>query len=137
MEFKKLNSEYVAKVRGADYKIDWDKVVSKPQKKVKDFLYNYWEFDDVYEELRIPGSKLRIDLLNYSQKVAIEISPESSHSYNKFFHKNRAGGFLASVKRDLDKEKWCGDNDLFYICLKETDLSNLCLMMFEEKGLKL
>ena len=88
------------------YRIEWEKKISIPQKKVKDFFYDSWRFDEVLEEFRIPATRLRIDLLNISRKIAVEVSPKSSHSYNKFFHGERVGGFLASVERDIKKKEW-------------------------------
>lgn len=137
MKFKKLKGEKEVNVNICKFLIDWNKEVSSLQKKVKDFLYEFWKYDNVLEEFVIPGSKLRIDLLNLTQNVAVEISPESSHDYNDFFHKTRVGGFLASVKRDFEKQEWIERNGFIYIELKSADLKNLTKEMFKEKGLEL
>lgn len=142
MKFKKLNSSFEVNVNTAKYSIDWSAAVSRPQKKVKDFLHSFWRYDNVLEEFVIPGSKLRIDLLNLTKiedynGVAVEISPQSSHSFNSFFHKDRVGGFLASVKRDLGKMEWIQANGFLYISLDDADLKNLTVEMFLEKGLQL
>ena len=142
MKFKKLNSSFEVNVNTAKYAIDWAKAVSKPQQAAKNFLHPYWKYDNVLEEFLIPGSKLRIDLLNLTKiedysGVAIEISPESSHSFNPFFHKSRVSRFLASVKRDLGKMEWVKENGFLYVCLNEADLKNLSVEMFLSKGLSL
>jgi len=87
--------------------IDWDpkREVSGPQGEVKRFLRPYWERDIVLEELPIPGSRLRLDLVNVNQGIVVEVSPFSSHSFNPFFHKSLAG-FQNALKRDIKKEDW-------------------------------
>lgn len=88
------------------YLIDWDRAVSKPQKAVKDFLWPYWAHDIVLEELRVPHSLLRIDLMNASRGIVIEVSPTATHAiFSEFFHVSTAG-WTASLKRDMDKEHW-------------------------------
>ena len=52
--------------------VDWDKKVSTPQFKVKSFLQDFWKNDVIVEEFIIPGSKFRIDLFNFSKKIAVE-----------------------------------------------------------------
>lgn len=138
MKFKKLNSQYEVNVNTAKYKLDWEgKFVSKPQTQVKDFLFPFWRHDTVLGEFVIPGSRLRIDFLNLTAKVVIEVSPESSHSFNPFFHKSRAGGFLASVKRDGDKEVWARQNGFQFIIVGQKELDNLTKETFAELGLDL
>lgn len=61
------------------------------------------------------------------------ISPSSSHSFNPFFHKSRAGGFLASLKRDQGKEEWILENGFQYICLGDEDLKDLTRERFKTK----
>ena len=97
----------VRDVNISDYIVDWERVVSKPQKTVKDFLRKYWKTDIVLEEFRIPNSLMRIDILNFSKKIAVEVSPSSSHSFNPFFHQNSPAKFLASLKRDIKKKDFC------------------------------
>ena len=115
------NNKYNLKL--IDYLIDWDREVSKPQKAVKDFLYPYWKRYIVTEETPIPGSRLRMDLICWSLNphIVIEVSPESSHSYNQFFHKSKVG-FGAAVRRDLNKQMWAERNGFLYVSLS-TSLS--------------
>lgn len=112
---------YEIKKSFSKYKINWDKTVSKPQKRIKDIIRPFWEGQDVYEELVIPSSKLRIDLVNFTQNIALEISPRHHKEYNPFFHKNRSA-FLASINRDKDKFNWCETNGMKIIELFEEDL---------------
>lgn len=119
----------------AKYKIDWDKVEnkSKPQLIVERFLNPYWKSDYVLTEFRIPGSKMRIDLLNINKNIAIEISPLSSHSYNDFFHKGNRLNFLLSFKRDEYKQKWIEKNNFTYIKLSDNHLKNLSVELFAQE----
>jgi len=90
VKLPKLNSSTLVSVNIAGYLIDWDKVVSKPQKQVSDFLRRYWAADCVLSELRIPGSLLRLDIVNVSKKIVVEVSPDSIHkNYNPFMHGDR------------------------------------------------
>ena len=116
------------------YAIDWSHVVSKPQKKVKDFLRPYWVSHVVSEEFAIPGCgkrPLRVDLINWTRKIAVEVSPRSSHGFNSFFHKSRIG-FSAAVRRDLGKEEWCKANGFAYVELNEDDIEQLSVEWFED-----
>lgn len=135
MKFYKNKSNVEVNVALTKYLIDWERKVSKPQKKVKDFLYPFWKHERVLEEFRIPGSgKLRVDLMKLSgQKVVIEVSPESSHSFNKFFHGSRESGFLASMKRDFEKQEWAEKNGFLYCELRQGDIDNISVNLMKEK----
>ena len=109
------------KVNPSKYLIDWDRTVSKPQKQVKDSLFQIWAADYVCEEFCIPGSKMRIDLINFSKKVAVEVSPKGSHKYNEFFNKNREN-YLRATKRDISKAEWCEKNGFRFVEIKDQDL---------------
>ena len=106
------------------YLINWERVVSRPQKAVKDFLRPYWEHGIVLEECPVFGSRMRIDLLRMDTcpPIVVEVSPESSHSFNAFFHGNSRNRFGRACKNDLDKERWAREiNGFDYVELKETD----------------
>jgi hypothetical protein len=133
MKFKKLNSNVEIDVNISKYSVDWERKVSKPQKAVKDFLFPHWKLDRVLEEFMIPGSRLRIDLMNISQRIAVEISPDSTHKdFNPFMHKNRISGFLGVKKRDMSKYDWITDNGFKYVLITDEELKNLNLNLFNE-----
>ncbi len=121
MVFRTLNGRE-RDVNISQYRVDWDHHVSKPQKAVKDFLRPYWNGGIVLEEFRIPGCKLRVDLLRMDgpKPIMVEVSPESSHSFNKFFHGSFAG-FQRSLKHDFAKRDWAIESDYIYIELTEAD----------------
>lgn len=114
----------------SEYLIDWDHSVSKPQKKVKDYLRRYWIAHVVCEEFRIPGSLLRIDLINFTRKIVVEVSPAGTHSFNKFFHRNRFK-FGAAVERDLKKADWVIASGFEYVEICEDDLDKLSKEWFK------
>lgn len=117
----------------ANYKIDWEQKVSAPQKKVTDFLRQFWEYDYVLQELRVPGSLLRLDIVNITKRIIVEVSPGSIHDkYSKFIHKSR-GGFLKKVNADADKKKWAEINNFSFIELDNADIRAISKEMIEEK----
>lgn len=116
------------------YIIDWDKVVSAPQKIVSDFLYRFWGKDIVLQEFRIPNSLLRIDLFNVTKKVIVEVSPDEVHGeYNLFFHKNRLG-FLKNLKADIKKMNWAERNGFKFVEMNSFDIKNLSVDLLIKKG---
>ena len=120
MKIKNIYGREVS-INTSKYSIDWEKKVSKPQKFVKDTLRPYWEGHSVCEEFYIPSSRMRVDLINFTLGIVIEVSPKKSHSFNEFFHKNRSN-FLSSAKRDLKKLEWTILNSFQYIEITEEDL---------------
>lgn len=132
LKFLKLSGAPV-NISVSKYLLDWNdetRAASKPQKLVESFLFPYWQNDYVLVEFRIPGSKLRIDLLNTSKKIAIEVSPASSHSYNPFFHKGEKLNFLASFKRDEAKREWIEKNNYQFVELNDNHLKDLSAELF-------
>lgn len=114
------------------YLINWDRSVSGPQFATKNFLKPYWSHHIVLEEFRIPSSRLRVDLLCIDLKIAIEVSPTSTHStYNPFFHGSMAG-YRSSIKRDLIKQQWCEKNAFKFVEITDQDMP-LTTQWFLEK----
>jgi hypothetical protein len=116
------------------YSINWQKKSrSKLQFKFKEFFYPYWKNHIVYEEFPVYGSMLKIDLLNATKKIAVEIQGSQHESFNKFFHDNSRLKYLDSIKRDVKKEKWIELNEFKFLELYEDDLKNLSPQYIEEK----
>tara|TARA_B100000029_G_scaffold357715_1_gene350488 strand:- start:109 stop:525 length:417 start_codon:yes stop_codon:yes gene_type:complete len=108
------------------YLIDWNKKSrSKLQKKVKDFFKPYWLGHIVYEEFPVYGTRLKVDILNATIKVAVEVNGPQHSSFNKFFHNNSRAKYLSSIKRDHQKAEWLKKNNYKLIELEESDLENL------------
>ena len=121
------------KISTSKYKIEWDRQrASAPQFRTKQFLKEFWLGDNVCEEFVIPASRLRIDLINFSKMIAIEVSGQQHETFNKFFHKNRLG-FIKSVKRDFQKIKWLESNNINLVELYDYETLNLNKKEIEQK----
>jgi very-short-patch-repair endonuclease len=121
------------KVSISKYFVEWDKIVgSNAQFSTKQFLRKYWLGETVCEEFRIPGSRLRIDLINFSRKVVVEVSGRQHENFNKFFHKNRIG-FIKSIKRDFEKIHWIETNGFSLIEIYDYEVENLNTDFIKEK----
>ncbi len=117
----KLQSRLVSK-----YLIEWDKKSrSKIQFKVKQFLKPYWENHVVYEEFPVYGTRLKVDILNATKKVAIEVNGRQHSNFNSFFHNNSRAKYLASIKRDVEKAKWLEMNGFTLIEIEEDEVPKL------------
>jgi hypothetical protein len=116
------------------YLINWEgKSRSKLQYKFKRFFYPYWKDHIVYEEFPVYGSMLKVDLLNATKKIAVEIQGDQHESFNKFFHDNSRLKYLQSIKRDVKKEKWLEMNEFKFLQVYESDLKTLSPQYIEEK----
>lgn len=114
--------------------IDWDgKSRSKLQFKFKQFFYPYWKNHIVYEEFPVYGTMLKVDILNATKKIAIEVQGNQHESFNEFFHDHSRLKYLQSIKRDVKKEKWLQINKFKFLELYENDLKNLSPQYIEEK----
>ncbi len=133
MKFIGFKSNREVNVTVNKYLIDWDHAVSKPQKLVKDFLRPYWGTKVVLEEFKVPGPgcRLRVDLMNLTDHIAVEVSPKGSHSYNPFFHGGSRHKFGSAMKRDLDKQTWLERNGFTYVELTDDDFDKLSPEWFE------
>ena len=114
-------------------RIKWNiKRASEAQYRTKLFLKEFWECDNVFEEFIIPGSRLRVDFINFTKKIAVEVSGRQHEEFTKFFHKNRIG-FIKSVKRDFQKIKWLEINDIELIEIYDHETLNLNKKEIEDK----
>lgn len=111
--------------------IDWSRKVSGPQKAVKEFLYPYWKRHVVLEEFTVPRTRWRMDLLNLTRKIAIEVSPGQHQKFNPFFHRNRPN-FGAALQRDIKKEEWAIRNGFTFVEIYQEDIDNLSVQWFQD-----
>ena len=121
------------------YLIDWDKKSrSKIQFKTKQFLKEYWENHIVYEEFPVYGTRLKVDILNATKKIAVEVNGSQHSSFNKFFHGNSRQKFLQSIKRDCKKLDWLEVNGFEVIEIEENEVPKLSYQLIEAKcGIKI
>jgi len=114
--------------------IAWEgKSRSKLQFKFKQFFYSYWKNHIVYEEFPVYGTMLKVDFLNATKKIAVEIQGNQHESFNKFFHGDSRLKYLESIKRDVKKIKWLEMNNFRILELYEDDLKVICPEYIEEK----
>jgi hypothetical protein len=115
------------------YLVDWDKSSrSKIQFNIKKFFEQYWKSHIVYEEFPVYGSLMKVDLLNATKKIAIEVNGEQHENFNEFFHANSRINYLQSIKRDCKKAEWLEKNNFKFIELYQKDLKNLSPNFFLE-----
>jgi len=116
------------------YLINWKKKSrSKLQKQVKDFLKPYWVAHVVYEEFPVYGTRLKVDILNATIKVAVEVNGPQHNAFHKFFHGNSRAKYLESIKRDCQKAEWLEDNGFQLVEVEEKDILNISKKFFQEK----
>ena len=115
------------------YLIDWDKKSkSKLQFNVKQFLKSYWQNHIVYEEFPVYGTRLKVDFINMTKRMAVEVHGPQHESFNKFFHGNSRAKYLASIKRDAQKAEWLEKNNFIFIEIYDKDIDNLSRQFIEK-----
>ncbi len=132
MKFKQLNGQEKYKnISGR--KIVWEKPSrSKIQFTVKQFLKKYWTYDLVFEEMPVLGTKMTLDIVNYSQKIAIEVHGRQHVQFVKHFHGNK-NNFRRQLNRDSLKQDWCELNSFKYVDIYPQDVEGLSKEWFKEK----
>jgi hypothetical protein len=127
--YGKLQSKNVTK-----FLIDWEgKSRSKLQFKAKQFFKTVWENQIVYEEFPVFGSRMKVDFLNATKKIAIEVNGPQHSSFNKFFHNNSRMKYLDSLKRDHEKSLWLEQNNFTLVELEKKDVETLSRELLCEK----
>lgn len=113
--------------------IDWDgKSRSKIQFKTKQFLKEFWSRHICYEEFPVYGTKMSVDILNATKKIAVEVQGQQHENYNRFFHKNRLNYFY-SIQRDHNKRVWLEKNDYVLAEVNHDEISKLSEGFFADK----
>lgn len=100
-------------------------VGSKYHQRARILLEELFPFDNIYEEVILPGSGSAKDLIGDfvipAKKLVIEVQGEQ-HYAKTFFHKTKMD-FNRAVLRDSAKRRWCELNGLILVELpfSETD----------------
>ncbi len=68
---------------------------------------------------------MKVDFLNATKKVAVEVNGPQHDSYNSFFHKNSRLNYLKSIKRDFQKADWLKKNGYKLVELSTEEVENL------------
>ena len=116
------------------YLIKWNKKSrSKVQFKTKKFLEPFWKGQIVYEEFPVYGSRMTVDILNATKKLAIEVQGKQHGEFNKFFHNNSRLKYLEGIKRDIKKAEWLEKNEFILLEIEEDEVDSLSLEFFKKK----
>ena len=114
------------------YLINWNKKSrSNPQFVVKQFLKKYWAGHIVYEEFPVYGTRMHVDILNATTKVAIEVNGAQHDTFVPFFHQNSRLNYLKSIKRDYKKYVWLEKNDFKLIEIPDSEIGKLSKKYFK------
>lgn len=115
------------------YLIDWDeKSRSKLQFKAKQFFRPFWENQIVYEEFPVFGTRMKVDFVNATKHIAVEVNGKQHGTYNKFFHNSRHG-YFQSLSRDWKKEEWLERNGFEVIVIEYNEVDDLSESFLKEK----
>ena len=116
------------------YKIDWDAACrSKLQYSVKQFFKTFWYGQICYEEFPVYGTRMKVDLVNMTKRIAVETQGAQHDSFNKFFHNNSRANYLRSITRDHDKRIWLENNNFKVLEIFEEDLKSLSKKYISDK----
>ena len=116
------------------YRIDWEKECrSNIQFEVKRFFKPFWEKHICYEEFPVYGTRMKVDLINMTKRIAVEVQGPQHESFNKFFHGNSRANYLKSIKRDHHKMVWLENNNFKILEITGEDLAALCPKYILEK----
>ena len=125
MRLYNINGRLVSK-NVVKYRIDWEKSCrSKIQFEVKNFFKDYCENHICYEEFPVFGTRLKVDLINFTRKIAVEVQGDQHNQYNKFFHGGSRDKYLASIKRDMKKINWLEMNEFKVLEIETKDIKSL------------
>jgi len=115
-------------------RIKWSKKSrSKAQFKTKQFLKEFWENQIVYEEFPVYGSRMSVDFLNATKRIAVEVQGDQHFKFNKFFHKNSRSKYLEAIKRDVEKQKWIEKNNFQFLEIRTDEIHLLTVKYIKSK----
>ena len=116
------------------YAIEWDgKSRSNVQFLTKQFLKTFWKTHLVFEEFPCFGSFLKVDILNSTLKIAVEVHGKQHESFNSFFHNKNPANYLKGIKNDFKKIQWLEKNDFKIVEIMEDEAPKLTKEFFKEK----
>jgi hypothetical protein len=115
------------------YVIDWDGLSkSKIQFRVKQFLKPHWHGHICFEEFPVYGTMLRVDLLNATMRIAVEVQGQQHSSFH-YFHNGQPFQYLAGIKNDMQKMEWLQKNGFKLIEVNFDEIDKLSRKFFKEK----
>jgi len=130
---KKFRSDRLVLVKTGPYRVKWDgECRSKFQANVKKWLEPYWHNHLCVEEWPIPGTRLRIDLVNLTLKVIVETSGAQHVKFTPYFHTDNRFNWHGQIKRDEHKREWAEANGFKFVEIYDEDMP-LTKQFFKEK----
>ena len=116
------------------YLINWDgKSRSNIQFTVKQFLKPYWFGCLCYEEFPVYSTLLKVDILNTTYKIAVEVNGTQHHAFNPHFHNNNKFNWLQSMRRDIRKAEWLELNGFKLVEIEQHEVKLISKEFFKEK----
>jgi|688.fasta_scaffold269464_3 hypothetical protein len=89
----------------------------------RELLHTKYPFDQILEEVNLPGSNLIADFYIHSKKMIVEVHGQQHYKYNAHFFKTR-GDFLQAQKRDKEKVRWAELNGITLVALPYNEREN-------------
>ena len=80
---------------------------------------------------------MKVDILNATKKIAVEVNGRQHSNFNSFFHNNSRATYLASIKRDVEKREWLEKNGYTLIEIEENEVNELSEEFIVKNGIKL
>lgn len=118
----KTYSNKVVHLKSEKFKINWEqKSISKFQFRVKQFLKKYWIDDLVGEEVLLPNTRLRVDIVNFTRMIAVECNGLFHVEHTPYFQKS-IKDFKSQVFRDVYKESLLEKNGFYVIEIYEKNM---------------
>ena len=76
---------------------------------------------------------MKVDILNATKKLAVEVNGAQHGNFNKFFHANSRVNYLKSINRDFKKLEWLEQNDYNLIEINHDEVDLLSKDFFKNK----
>lgn len=93
---------------------------SEYHKIARKILHELYPFDQILEEVHLPGTQLYADFFIPKQMLMVEVQGEQHVNFTPFFHKDKQA-FGKAKKRDRNKSEWCEINNITIVELLYTE----------------
>ncbi len=115
------------------YSIDWNKKSrSIIQFKTKQFLKPFWMGCICYEEFPVFGTLLKVDILNATLKIAVEVNGPQHNEFH-YFHNKNPNNYLKGYKNDVLKSNWLTKNGFTLIEINHNEIDLLSKEFIQNK----
>jgi len=93
---------------------------SEYHKRARALLKEIFPFEQILEEVGLPGSSLFADFYIHNKRLMIEVQGEQHTKHIPFFHKDKLT-FGKAKMRDKAKKNWCENNGITLLELSYND----------------